>query len=890
MADKYSPADLSATNAAAAAAANKKTADAFTVIKSGLSVVANGSYQFSFAYLYSDPDNPANLIPGKRSPNFVVTLQTPDLTQPVTNLVVTPSLLSYGVKWDLIDKSLPANRWLIDIQIYESLTGAFAGEEYLVWNGNGSSATILVSNTANRWIRVDTRDQDFRKKSVTYGPFKATDPIVVDTTGPGNVGSVTTVGSLDLEGIIGFHGHATISWSPVTGGGIRGYRIRWREVATPPTAYSYVDSPGTGTTYHLQGLGVGLTYEFAVATYDEYNNTSTQYVAGNNITISGTPYIAGTVDVSGYFRAKANPTDADSTAFKFGYGIDTGKRGLSFNPNNYWHIDSNQSASLKVGGATSNYLLWDGSKLTIDGDINAKGGNFSGNIFMSTTGASIYNGTIDATTGNLTGNGFALNSTGLKVANGTKSVTISAATGTITANGGSIGSWNITDTTLSKNNIILDSAGQIQVGSTAANSVYLKSSGNFLMWAGNNTPDANAKFRVGTDGTLYATGATISGNITANSIAFGATYDGTSLSTIKSGAATGASALQPGGTLTGNVSGTVGGVAVATVTANAALGATAVQSGNGVTIDATTKRINKIQASAGLPIESGGTRPVILDHNGLRMTDSVTGLYSIFLDASTGSAVFRGSLQAATGTFSGNIEAGALNTSYYLNSKGNKSGIPSLVVNAIGIESSATGGVTTHWYPYMPGSPNIDLGLPNFRWNDVRSSGKVYMGHGGSDTITNVTAQQPYSVFLNTGRIYANTLGTGSGTGLVQDSQGYIRVSSSSLRYKENISEIESTGYLDAIKLLKPVKFSYKLQEADIEETPGYETVRPIITGLIAEDVEQIDKLKDFVNYNALGETEGLAYDRLTTALTLAIQELAEKLDVTNTRLDALEG
>jgi hypothetical protein len=59
---------------------------------------------------------------------------------------------------------------------------------------------------------------------------------------------------------------------------------------------------------------------------------------------------------------------------------------------------------------------------------------------------------------------------------------------------------------------------------------------------------------------------------------------------------------------------------------------------------------------------------------------------------------------------------------------------------------------------------------------------------------------------------------------------------------------------------------------------------------LIAEDVEQIDKLKDFVNYNALGETEGLAYDRLTTALALAIQELSEKLDVTNARLDALEG
>ena len=501
------PADLEKTNADAAKVANTKTADAFTVTKSGLNVVMNGKYQFSFSYLYSDPNNASNLIPGKRSPNFIVTLQTPDLTQPVTNLVVTPGLLSYTAKWDLIDKLLPANKWLIDIQIYESLTGAFAGEEYLVWNGNGSSATILVSNTANRWIRVDTRDQDYRKKSVTYGPFKATDPIVVDTTGPGNVSSVDTSGGLDTTGIVGFNGYANISWPAVTGGGIRGYRIRFRPVTNPASSYSYADSPGTGTSYRLAGLGAGLSYEIAVATYDEYNNTSSSYVAGSNVTVGGTPYIASTVDVSGFFRAKANPTDADSTAFKFGYGIETGKRGLLFNSSNYWHIDSSQSALFKVGGPTSNYLLWDGAKLTVDGDINAKGGIFSGNIFMTTNKASIYNGTIDATTGNLTGDGFALNSTGLKVASGINSVTIAAATGTITANAGSISGWNLSGTTLSKNNIILDSTGQIQVGSTAAQSVYLKSSGGFLMWAGNNTPDTNAKFRVAADGTLYATGA-----------------------------------------------------------------------------------------------------------------------------------------------------------------------------------------------------------------------------------------------------------------------------------------------------------------------------------------------------------------------------------------------
>lgn len=876
------PADQRGSAEDAANAASTKSSDAFTVQKSGLNVIANGVYPFSFAYLYEDPDNPSQQITGPRSPNFLFTLQTPDLTQPVTNLVVTPGLLSYGVKWDLIDKALPANKWLIDIQIYESLTGAFTGEEYLVWNGNGNSATILVSNTANRWIRVDTRDQDYRKKSVVSGPFKATDPIVVDTTGPDNVSSVNASGGLDTTGIVGFNGYANISWPAITGGGIRGYRIRFRPITTPASSYSYADSPGTGTSYRLAGLGAGLTYEIAVATYDEYNNTSSSYVAGSNVTVGGTPYIASTVDVTGFFRAKANPTDADSTAFKFGYGIETGKRGLAFNASNYWHIDSNQSALFKVGGPTSNYLLWDGSKLTVDGDINAKGGNFSGNIFMSTSGASIYNGTIDSATGNLTGNGFALNSTGLKVANGVNSVTIAAATGTITANAGSIGGWSLSGSTLSKNNVILDSTGQIQVGATAANSVYLKSSGDYVIWAGNNTPDANAKFRVHKDGTLYATGATISGNITANSIAFGATYDGTSMSTIKSGAATGSTALQPNGTLTGNVSGTVGGVAVATVTAGAGRGNSAVQPGNGITVDATTKAINKIEASAGLPISTSGTRPVILDNLGLRMTNSAGTAYTVFLDASTGSAVFRGDITGASGTFSGRLASNVTDpaTSSYFDSQGSLGGVSQgLVIGAIGFKNTSVGGWTSHCYPYMPGSPNIDLGTTQFRWNDVRISGSVMIGHGGSDTVG--LASGPKIKLNPGGTIYANTLGTGSGNTIVQDG-GYFKVQVSSLRYKENINTMGNSGFLDIVNSLRPVTYSY------IGDTGNNGSPR-ILSGLIAEELHQIPELRTVVNYNEENEPDGIAYDRLTASLILAIQDLSNKVDSISSRLDALE-
>ena len=92
--------------------------------------------------------------------------------------------------------------------------------------------------------------------------------------------------------------------------------------------------------------------------------------------------------------------------FEFGVGVGSvaTNKGLYFDASNYWYINAANSARLKVGGSTSNYLLWDGSTFAIDGNITARGGQFSGNIFMSTTGASIYSGTIDATTGNLTGN------------------------------------------------------------------------------------------------------------------------------------------------------------------------------------------------------------------------------------------------------------------------------------------------------------------------------------------------------------------------------------------------------------------------------------------------------------------------------------------------------
>jgi hypothetical protein len=359
-------------------------------------------------------------------------------------------------------------------------------------------------------------------------------PVTVDNDGPPDVTTVTTTGGLDSSGTVGFNGYADISWNSVTTGGIRGYRIRFRPITTPASSYSYADSPGSGTSYRLAGLGAGLTYEIAIATYDEYNNTSSSYVAGSNVSVGGTPYIASTVDVTGFFKAKANPSDADSTAFKFGYGVDTGKRGLVFNTNNYWYIDSSQTATLKVGGATTNYIEWNGSSFVIDGDMRAKKGSFSGNVSIA-SGASIYSGTLTGNTitttgdtgGSLSGAGYILNSSGLTFNSSSISgiTTIDAATGLLTSQSANIGGWLISPSTnvgslyktTGTNTVKLDSAGYITVSGTGYETGigYPSSSGadaNIVIWAG--ATKAAAPFKVFKDGSVSLPAATFNGYAT----------------------------------------------------------------------------------------------------------------------------------------------------------------------------------------------------------------------------------------------------------------------------------------------------------------------------------------------------------------------------------------
>ena len=310
---------------------------------------------------------------------------------------------------------------------------------------------------------------------------------------------MSTSAGIDTSGTLGFNGYINLSWAAVTETSLRGYRIRFTTDTSNPV-YSYVDYPidqaniPTGTlSYKLQGLAVGATYKIGIATYDQYNNTSTDYISFTDTPISGTPAITDYITAGGFqFGQGVDPTNLT--------GITGTKRGLFFDDSNYWFLNSADSARLKVGGSTSNYLLWNGTKFTVDGDITARGGSFSGNIALTTSGASIYSGDVTTSPGNLTGDGFIFNRDGLLIRKGTNQVSLDTTNGAITANAGNIADWVIAPSKIEK----LDSTSGKYAG--------LSSTGLYKFWSGSASAGGDiTQFAVDRTGKLYASSAQISG-------------------------------------------------------------------------------------------------------------------------------------------------------------------------------------------------------------------------------------------------------------------------------------------------------------------------------------------------------------------------------------------
>ena len=329
----------------------------FNVFRTGFS---------SVCVLTADPlNNISNSICAPSVPEYVLSLPVPIIT--VSNIAGGYSVSYTTPTEDVYDA--------IEIVEYESTDLVEpTGVTYIrTFFGTINPANVITNGSNKRWVKA--RFSSDAGIYTAYSAAQAATPlssVTADNEGPPNVSSVTTSGGIDTSGYLGFNAYADIEWSAVTTGDIRGYRVRFSN--DNGETYSYVDSPGTDLKYRLGGLAVGSTYKIAVATYDQYNNTSTDYIQGPDVTVQGIP------SVSNYITAGP---------FEFGVGVggSSTNKGLYFDDTNYWYVNATNSARLKVGGDTSNYLSWDGSDFLIDGNISARKGTFSGNVSIAGGGS-----------------------------------------------------------------------------------------------------------------------------------------------------------------------------------------------------------------------------------------------------------------------------------------------------------------------------------------------------------------------------------------------------------------------------------------------------------------------------------------------------------------------
>jgi hypothetical protein len=280
-------------------------------------------------------------------------------------------------------------------------------------------------------------------------------PLIVDLTPPDNPTDVGVTTGVDPKDQTGFSAFAKFSWTHhpnAATNGTRAYRLRWTyDTVNPVYEYGLVNYPNN--SYTATGLIPNVEYTYQVASVDQFNNTK-EYYTGGTFTASDP------TNPDGWARLKSYISIGGATGdlFKFGTGIPTSintsltttpsltsgnYNGIILNKtgnnNNYWLT----TGQLRVGGDTQ-FMYWDGTNLSITGDLGVGGGaTVAGHLFMKTAGASIYSGTIVNDTLPSGTAGFVLNNSGLLVQNNEagsnrKYVRLDPATGTLFANNAQI--------------------------------------------------------------------------------------------------------------------------------------------------------------------------------------------------------------------------------------------------------------------------------------------------------------------------------------------------------------------------------------------------------------------------------------------------------------------
>jgi hypothetical protein len=355
-----------------------------------------------------------------------------------TNVKLTAATLGYNVSWDF-----PTFSNYYETRIYQSSTqnGTYA----LVGTAYGSGTFISYSTFSEVWVKVShVNIARIESNLVASTPPSVIpiDPVPTDVTPPSDPTNLNwedpEVGALNtLNGITTASKRAHWQVSEPTSG----YKVRvsengqnWAVYDVPSIKATITHKSASGTTATITtvansfavndyitvfGLGTPFDGKFKVSTRTD---TSVSYTlpSSNNISqvaddgeaivssyivkelTPGTQHYGsilaydsannltqfvsqGTFNTSGTAGQLGSPITISGTTMAFGPSAGgAGNNGLYINSNNYWYT----TGTFKLG-TSGNSVSWDGVKLNVDGNITARSGIFSGNVFIANGDASL---------------------------------------------------------------------------------------------------------------------------------------------------------------------------------------------------------------------------------------------------------------------------------------------------------------------------------------------------------------------------------------------------------------------------------------------------------------------------------------------------------------------
>ena len=267
---------------------------------------------------------------------------------------------------------------------------------------------------------------------------------------------------------------------------------------------------------------------------------------------------------------------------------------------------------------------------------------------------------------------------------------------------------------------------------------------------------------------------------------------------------------------------------------------------------------------------TAGTVTAALSGNATTATTLATNRnFSLTGDVTASAVSFNGSAAVALST---SIAAGVVDTAELANSAVTTAKIAADAVTGAKIASTAALSIAS-----VVTTGDVSS------FGDVVVAGDLKTTKNTNDTFFNVTngaSSVIMGIDSNQG-VYGHDVGSSSIRAVFARSTNVIGFSSSSQRFKEQISAYEFDG--EAVRGMVPVRFKYRTDVEEYDDDTGWNY------GFIAEQAEQ-SGLTELIGRDENGLVDYFAYERLCVAQQQLIRDLYNKLEALEARVESLES